>query len=142
MVTANKKPQSLFKISILTDGARSRARETANKNINRYKAVALNKANTKFNSVYNSLSSQEKSSMEKKGMKREDIKDAYLTETGVLGFKQFFRGFMDNKSMITYNKGASEFAEKLQPKLIQSIRSFIIKGFKAGGKAIALDDNL
>lgn len=120
------------KQTLLPGGARSRARETANKNINKYKAIALNKANTKFNSVYNSLSSKEKSSMEMKGMNREDIKDAYLTETGALGFKQFFRGFMDNKSMITYNKGASEFAKKLQPKLIQSIRSFVIKGLKSG----------
>jgi|TARA_R110000824_G_scaffold220579_1_gene407727 hypothetical protein len=110
--------------------------------INKYKAIALNKANTKFNEVYNSLSSKEKSSMEKKGMNRNDVKDAYLTETGALGFKQFFRGFMDNKAMITYNKGASEFAEKLQPKLMQSIRSFVIKGLKSGSKAIALDDNL
>tara|TARA_R110000803_G_scaffold182376_1_gene244704 strand:+ start:59 stop:448 length:390 start_codon:yes stop_codon:yes gene_type:complete len=120
------------KQTLLPGSARSRARETANRNINRYKAIALNKANTKFNLIYDSLSSKEKSSMEKKGMNRNDVKDAYLTETGVLGFKQFFRGFMDNKAMITYNKGASEFAEKLQPKLMQSIRSFVIKGLKSG----------
>lgn len=95
----------------------------------KFKAIALSKVNTKFNEVYNSLSSKEKSSMEKKGMNKLDLKEAYLTDTGVLGFKQFYRGQFNKggQQSLQYNPSAKEFTDKLEPVLLQSINKFIRK---------------
>tara|TARA_R100001377_G_scaffold68305_1_gene43584 strand:- start:15 stop:401 length:387 start_codon:yes stop_codon:yes gene_type:complete len=103
----------------------------------KFKAIALNTATTQFNNVYNTLSLADKSSMEKKGMNKMALQEAYLTQEGVLGHKQFIRGYVGKDNFISFNSNAKEmdkaFLKNRNEKLINSIKKNIksfFKGFK------------